>query len=284
MVDVSKVQQWVQKAVADIAAFDGNLRKADKDSETKALSSLLAGPNLTQDDKNYIEGFMLDKNAKAVKINGLKPKKNESKMVELPYGEPFTFDKANEESLNQLKSMYNTVRLFFDEEGNVVTNEIRGKDGNTTYASNIKRISDKEVEISTEQKMIDGSVIKSKGISNGERDFEKAEYKPIEMVITKGDSTIQEQKTDSDGVTLKKTYMHAKNKSFYIGVPLPSTSDMGNMSPEEFIKQVAVVEETYKNGVVNIRYINDNGEVIMSREGRYTQDRFGSFNTQFPVG
>ena len=82
MPDVSKVSQWVKKAVADIAAFEGKLRKIDTESEKKALSTLLAG-NLSDEDKEYIEGFMLDKKSKTEKKDGLITKKNKERSVEL---------------------------------------------------------------------------------------------------------------------------------------------------------------------------------------------------------
>ncbi len=284
MVDVSKVSQWVQKAVADIAAFEGKLNKIDKDStaEKNALSALLAGNNLTPDDRDYIEGFMLDKNAKAEKINGLKPKKNESRSIEMPYNEPIgTFENQSADEVNKLKSMFSKMHLFFDEEGNVARQEIRGTDGELTVLSSVKHINENEMEMNTEQKMIDGSVITSKVIRNGAKNLEDATYKILDRVIKKDNKIAQEEHTNPDGSTVRTTYWSAK--SMFVAIPSPIHIIKTEQSIEEFLAQIDKVEEVFKDGVVTVKYYNKDNELILSQEGHYTQDRSGYFITQFQM-
>ena len=264
MVDVSKVQQWVQKAVADIAAFDGKLRKVDTDAEKKALSTILSGSNnLTQDDKDYIEGFMLNKSGKTEKINGLKPKKNEARTVEVPYTEPL--GASNQEEMNQLKSMYDNVKLFFDDNGNVVRNEIRGKDGEITTVTSVNRLNKDDVEISSEQRTVRGSVITNHGIAMGNV-RENGKFVQLDVVEKMGDKVLWEQHTDMATGVITRT--------FY-----PNNQIMQNEQFKEFQETGAVastVTETFVNGFAERVAKDANGNVVSRMEGTYNLDNMGN--------
>lgn len=277
MVDVSNVSQWVKKAVADIAAFDGKLRKIDTEAEKKALSTLLAGDGLSNDDKDYVEGFMLDRTAKTEKFDGKKPVKNEARSVELPYRGPL--GAMNEEEMSQLQSMYDNVQLFFDENGEVKQTEIRGQNGEVTLLSNAHRLSEDEMEFTTQSTLLDGSVSEFKGVRKG-KSIDDYEFKPLYNAIKKDNEVLQEQCTESNGTITKTTYFNTNAKSRFVHVPLPKLDNPDDINT--FMSQVASVEEIYKDGNVTIKYKDSNGNVISSQDGTYEQDKYGNINTKFP--
>ena len=142
MVDVSKVSDWVLKAVADIAAFGGKTGKIDKGAEKNALSTLLAGCN-KEEDIEYIQGFMIEKGS-AKNVENARKEVNTEKRVDV---KPPEFKMGSEKPIpkdeyENMKAEYEAnnanVEVYFDEDGKVKANVVRGSEGNVTMASQVK--------------------------------------------------------------------------------------------------------------------------------------------------
>ena len=147
MVDVSKVSAWVLKAVADIAAFGGKLGRIEKGAEQKALSTLLAGCD-KEEDKEYIQGFMIEKCDKK-EVAGARKDVNVERKVEVEINPAFyenaigPKESMSPEEYEQRKATieeeYASAEMYYDEDGNHTGNIIRGKDGNITSYSEIEQ-------------------------------------------------------------------------------------------------------------------------------------------------
>lgn len=84
MVDLRNIQGWVQKAVADIAALEGDKTKIDTQTERNALCKLLAGEGLQQADKDFIQGFMMEKSDSTDAVQAFMPKRENREKPILP--------------------------------------------------------------------------------------------------------------------------------------------------------------------------------------------------------
>jgi len=271
MTEGKNIQSWVQKAVADVAAFGGfSLRRVDTKAERMAIGALLANANLTEDDREYIEGFMLDRSAKSEKIDGERPRRNKERSVEIPAGPMYA------QSFDELKEIADTrekLKLFFDDKGRVVRNELKGKDGETFVLNNIHYINDEESEITTEQRMPGGVTTTSKLRYNNKAG---KVVQIIDMVMKNGDKVIQEQHTMDDGVVVKRQYKEL-SEVYQYAFHFPKISDL-----DFDYEKVTVFEQTYKDGNVTGRYIDKEGNVLATIQGTYTQNQFGNLVPQYP--
>lgn len=274
MVDVSKVSQWVRKAVADIAAFDGKLRRIDTEAEKNALSALLAG-NLSDDDKDYIEGFMIDRRGssrRVEKIDGKRPEKNESRSVEVSLeNEPVAGQ--DEEHVRQIKDMRNTARLFFDENGNVVKSEVKGKGGETTQLVDCEYVNDDERGLTIIQYMPDGDIIHTKGISYGTK--EDGGFRLYDMFIENEGEVLYETHRTENGA-IKRT-----SAKFRGGIPRPFIRNISEAEMSEMLSKVAVVEEVCEDGVATMKYLDADGNELFVQKGTYEIDETGFINTRY---
>ena len=87
MFDYGTLSGWVQKAVADIAAFGGNTRKIDTKAEKYAIGQILANCH-EQANIDYVEDFLDERNPSMTpKIDGKNPKINKSHTVKYDYND-----------------------------------------------------------------------------------------------------------------------------------------------------------------------------------------------------
>lgn len=268
MTDVSKVSQWVRKAVADIAAFEGKLRRVDTESEKKALSTLLAG-NLSDEDKDYIEGFMLDRRRRSEKIDGKKPEKNESRTVEVSL-ENEAFSGPDNDYLQKFKDMRQTAKLFFDDKGNLIKDEVKGKDGEITAIRNIQYVSEDEVIYTMEEKMPDGSInsFKFAGIPTKEEP-----PKMLDMVVRSKDGDIVVESHITENGAIRR------------GIVRGVDAAMQDMNlPEDMHENTSFIssyEEICQDGVATFRFLDQNGKEIYKTVGTYEIDEHGFFLTKY---
>ncbi len=248
MTDLSKVSGWIQKAVADIVAFDGNTRKADSPAEKKLLANLLAG-NLNDEDKEYIEGFMLERGAsKTPKVNGKNPEKNTKRSVKTEF--IGNLGAANEAEMEILKSMNKNIESFFDENGEIKKTVITGENGEQTSISNYKKLDDGTIIVEQEQKEPWGGTEKI-----------KFKYTPAG---TNKPQIVEHVSLDSNGkVTYEK---HTDNQG--------NVTEKGLAGPNG-----ETFEQTIVNGKVKRIERDSNGNVVRELEG--TADADG--NAKFPT-
>ena len=274
MVDVSKVSQWVRKAVADIAAFDGKLRRIDTEAEKNALSALLAG-NLSDDDKDYIEGFMIDRRGssrRVEKIDGKRPEKNESRSVEVSLeNEPVAGQ--DEEHVRQIKNMRNTAILFFDENGNVDKYEVKGKNGERTQLVDWEDVNDNERALAMSQYMPDGDIIHTKGISYGTKG--DGGFRLYDMVIENDGEVLYETHITENGA-IKRTAA-----KFRGGIPRPFIRNLSEAEVSEMLSKVAVVEEVCEDGVATMKYLDADGNELFVQKGTYEISEQGYIDTRY---
>lgn len=138
MVDLSKVSDYIQKAVADIAAFGGNTRKVDTKAEKNALANLLAGCEKAE-DKEYIQGFMVEHSkAKTPKVDGKNPEINENRTVTITGGPKGPIGGATQEDVDKYINNNWENKVFYDENGDVQKVIIRNKEGEVTGIINLQ--------------------------------------------------------------------------------------------------------------------------------------------------
>lgn len=247
MVDLSKVSGWVQKAVADIAAFDGNTRKIDSQSEKNVLSSMLAG-NLSSEDKEYIEGFMLARGAsKTPKVNGKNPEKNTERAVKTEF--VGTLSAKNQTQMEKLKSMNKNMETFFDENGEVIRSVITGENGEQTSIIDYKKLDD-------------GTVIGEQETKNPWGGTEKCKFKY--NPDTKESKLLEHISLDSNGNVTYEQHTDAQGNITEKGLAGPNG-------------------ETFEQTVVDgkVKRIERDAEENIIRELEGTADKNG--NVQFPI-
>ncbi len=277
MIDGGKISAWVQKAVANIAAFDGNLRRVDSEAEKKALGQLLAG-DLSNEDKEYIEGFMLDRRKRAEKFDGHKPQKNEERSIEVPNPQPGS-DNMPEEQRIQYAKMYADMKLFFDEKGNIIKNETRDENGVVTRITSLKHINENEIECIGEQKMPEGGFINYRIIGNPAT----KESKILDHTLYNSDGKpIVEIHNNDDGTHVFRQYIKTQetpDRAIYVPENIRSQSEE---EIADFISKVHIVEESIKDDVAIKRYLDSNGEVLATITGNVEKDKDGYMRPVYP--
>ena len=270
MTDVSKVSQWVRKAVADIAAFEGKLRRVDTESEKKALSTLLAG-NLSDEDKEYIEGFMLDRRGRSEKIDGKRPEKNESRTVEVSL-ENEAVSGPNNEYVQKYKDMCQTAKLFFDDKGNLIKDEVKGKDGEITAIRNIQYVSEDEIIYTMEQKMPDGNIHSYKAVGNPTKGESP---KLLDFVVQNEDGGILTESHITENGAIRRGIVSG------VGAAM---RDM-NLSEEmdENISFISSYEEICQDGIATFRYLDKDGNELYRKQGTYEMNEEGFILTKYPA-
>ena len=260
MTETGGVQSWVFKAVFDITRFDEQMTKANTASEQKALSALLATPNLEPCDEIYIRGVQ-NGSIDAVVFDGYELEKNEDKVVEIDFADDVRASSL--EISNKLKNVYAKTKLFFDEDGSVVRREVRGSNDEINILNTLTKIDENKKEFYSEQKLATGSVLTQRSIM----EKGKGKQKVIDITETKGGSVIWEQHLNNDGSTIRTFY--------------PNTINMTTEQRHEYQTTGAVtttVRETFSNGVAR-REVLKNGVIISTQTGTYQQDSAGNVTT-----
>lgn len=300
MVNIGEVSQWVRKAVADIAAFDGNLRKIDSDAEKKAIGAFLAG-NLSNEDRDYIEGFMLDRRGKAEKINGLRPSKNEERTVEAPYIMPNSFGDMSPEAIESYRKMHSNTKSTFDSDGNLIKFEVLDESGEATLSCDVSHISENETETSSEEKLPDGTIRYTnqniKRINENELEVrheqrdpdgrviisrfigkENSQPRVLDQIVKKDDEVINEWHATDDGGTRRVNVKH-----YAMQMDVPSGLHLSTEEKRvEFLSKVVIFEETCVDGVATRRYIDADGNELYVEHGTYTKEN-GYLEREYPT-
>ena len=122
-VDMSKVALSIQQFVSDVAKQGGKKKKIDTESEFYQLSERLAnfGQTMNNDERNYIEGFMIDyQQEKAKEFEDLDVTKHTKKEVN-----------------NIKKRMGNKNKIDTDEEAIALVNLLKDSHGDLNQADRI---------------------------------------------------------------------------------------------------------------------------------------------------